>query len=190
MNKDTTRAVAKVGLTFGADDPLDAAHAVMGRFRPELLHMGKLQAVKVLEEAAETVEAYKAHLKDPSDERRRRAADEIADVMQTLVNLMAVMDLTPNEVAEAADRVNARNRERGCFAGSDMSDGGWEDDVTGEYLTLAACDAGHAPETVRVNLLGQDHNGVRCRCTACGVETRAFDTVQAAMAAYGGLEHR
>lgn len=76
----------------------------------------KAQALKVLEEAAEVVEAFKQ--RDPRDETHigcdtARVLDEIADTVQACCNLasaLGVTDLTPHLA-----RCEERNRERGRY---------------------------------------------------------------------------
>ena len=59
-------------------------------FRADLLHRDKSQALKVLEEAAEVVEAFKDWNKHgQTAEQRHDLIDECADVIQATVNLMA-----------------------------------------------------------------------------------------------------
>lgn len=76
----------------------------------------KAQALKVLEEAAEVVEAFKQ--RDPRDETHigyatANVLDEIADTIQACCNLasaLGVTDLTPYLA-----RCEERNRERGRY---------------------------------------------------------------------------
>lgn len=76
----------------------------------------KAQALKVLEEAAEVVEAFKQ--RDPRDETHigyatANVLDEIADTIQACCNLAAalgVTDLTPHLA-----RCEERNRKRGRY---------------------------------------------------------------------------
>lgn len=76
----------------------------------------KAQALKVLEEAAEVVEAFKQ--RDPRDETHighatANVLDEIADTIQACCNLAAslgVTDLTPYLA-----RCEERNRSRGRY---------------------------------------------------------------------------
>lgn len=76
----------------------------------------KAQALKVLEEAAEVVEAFKQ--RDPRDETHigyatANVLDEIADTIQASCNLAAslgVTDLTPYLA-----RCEERNRKRGRY---------------------------------------------------------------------------
>ena len=41
--------------------------------------------------------------------------DELADVLQTLANLVDAYQLTDDEIAAAVKRVTAHNRERGLY---------------------------------------------------------------------------
>ena len=76
----------------------------------------KAQALKVLEEAAEVVEAFKQ--RDPRDETHigyatANVLDEIADCIQACCNLAAALgveDMTPY-----LERCEERNRERGRY---------------------------------------------------------------------------
>ena len=76
----------------------------------------KAQALKVLEEAAEVVEAFKQ--RDPRDETHigyatANVLDEIADTIQACCNLasaLGVTDLTPYLA-----RCEERNRKRGRY---------------------------------------------------------------------------
>lgn len=81
----------------------------------------KAQALKVLEEASEVVEAFKQHSEamayDPesvyAESSHRGLMDEIADTIQACCNLasaLGVTDLTPYLA-----RCEERNRERGRY---------------------------------------------------------------------------
>ena len=83
-------------------------------FRDELLHQDKPQALKVLEEAAEVVEAFKDWNKHgQTAEQRHDLIDECADVIQAMVNLMAAMEFTDGEIRQAIEDCRARNDARG-----------------------------------------------------------------------------
>lgn len=83
-------------------------------FRDELLHQDKPQALKVLEEAAEVVEAFKNWDKHGhTSGQRRDLIDECADVIQATVNLMAAMEFTDDEIRQAIEDCRARNDARG-----------------------------------------------------------------------------
>ncbi|WP_146191966.1 hypothetical protein [Bifidobacterium catulorum] len=99
VNRDNDRQ-----LYIGAVEP----------FRDELLHQDKPQALKVLEEAAEVVEAFKDWNKHgQTSEQRHDLIDECADVIQATVNLMAAMEFTDEEIRQAIEDCRARNDARG-----------------------------------------------------------------------------
>ena len=81
----------------------------------------KWQALKILEEASETVEAAKTCINNnPTDtrgpyERKQALADEIADLLQTIVNLCDAYMIDPHDLARSADTITKRNIERGMF---------------------------------------------------------------------------
>ena len=82
-------------------------------FRAELLHQDKPQALKVLEEVAEVVEAFKDWSKHgQTAEQRHDLIDECADVIQATVNLMAAMEFTDDEIHQAIEDCLARNDAR------------------------------------------------------------------------------
>ncbi|NEG89288.1 hypothetical protein [Bifidobacterium aerophilum] len=86
-------------------------------FRIELLHQDKTQALKVLEEAAEAVEAFKDWNKHGQTAKQRHdLIDECADVIQATVNLMAAMGFTDEEIHQAIEDCRARNDARGRMA--------------------------------------------------------------------------
>ena len=86
-------------------------------FRADLLHRDKSQALKVLEEAAEVVEAFKDWNKHgQTAEQRPDLTDECADVIQATVNLMAAMEFTDDEIHQAIKDCRARNDARGRMA--------------------------------------------------------------------------
>ncbi|PJM80120.1 hypothetical protein [Bifidobacterium scaligerum] len=83
-------------------------------FRKDLLHQDKPQALKVLEEAAEVVEAFKDWNKHgQTSEQRHDLIDECADVIQATTNLMAAMNFTDDEISQAIKDCYARNAARG-----------------------------------------------------------------------------
>ena len=89
--------------------------------RPEA---SKAQALKVLEEAAEVVEAYKGwsamRLSQFPDHSRMwldRLLDECADVIQATCNLMAAVGV--DDAGRAMARCEARNRKRGRITGGE-----------------------------------------------------------------------
>lgn len=69
--------------------------------------LDKAQAVKVLEEAAELSVAVNDYRKGRGS--REAALDELADVVQTLVNLCDAYGFTDEEIREASERVQRRN---------------------------------------------------------------------------------
>lgn len=76
----------------------------------------KAQALKVLEEAAEVVEAFKQ--RDPSDETHigyatANVLDEIADTIQASCNLAAALGVT--DLTPYLARCEKRNRRRGRY---------------------------------------------------------------------------
>ena len=76
----------------------------------------KAQALKVLEEAAEVVEAFKQ--RDPRDETHigyatANVLDEIADTIQASCNLAAALGVT--DLTPYLARCEERNRERGRY---------------------------------------------------------------------------
>lgn len=76
----------------------------------------KAQALKVLEEASEVVEAFKQ--RDPRDETHIGCAtanvlDEIADTIQASCNLAAALGVT--DLTPYLARCEERNRERGRY---------------------------------------------------------------------------
>lgn len=76
----------------------------------------KAQALKVLEEAAEVVEAFKQ--RDPRDETHIGYAtvnvlDEIADTIQASCNLAAALGVT--DLTPYLARCEERNRKRGRY---------------------------------------------------------------------------
>ncbi|MCH9276114.1 hypothetical protein JS533_007500 [Bifidobacterium amazonense] len=86
---------------------------------PPVIAFGRLEPdkwllLKTLEEAAEMVDAGKAHIHDEASADKWTAfMDEIADVVQTLANLCAAFDIADSELYEALDRCRERNRKRG-----------------------------------------------------------------------------
>lgn len=78
------------------------------------------QALKVLEEAAELVEAVKAYVSSEEirDVLETRAAmmAESADVNQALMNLMAAVHACNESLSDASEKCTIRNIERGRLA--------------------------------------------------------------------------
>ena len=82
---------------------------------PNVQH-DKAQALKVLEEAAEVVEAFKQ--RDPRDETHigyatANVLDEIADTIQASCNLAAALGVT--DLTPYLARCEERNRKRGRY---------------------------------------------------------------------------
>ena len=79
----------------------------------------KVQARKVHEEAGELMVAACDYAKlagEPGEaEARARMVDELADLMQALVNFKYAFDVTDAEISEAAWDCLDRKRERGRF---------------------------------------------------------------------------
>ena len=83
-------------------------------FSSELLALEKVQMLKVLEEAAETVEAWKDWQKGKAN--KRQFIDESADLIQAFVNLLAVSDVSDEDLLKAMQRCNSRNGLKGRLA--------------------------------------------------------------------------
>lgn len=87
------------------------------------LRADKAQALKMLEEAAETYEAAaryaEAAYRDDADRdiplTRWRMLDECADLAQGLANLLAAWRVDGPEWAEAVERCRERNETRGRY---------------------------------------------------------------------------
>lgn len=92
-------------------------------FDPHVLESGEYETpkripLKVLEEAAELVEASKTWLKSDNDPAARQAMlDEMADVLQTVANLCAAFHVSEKELSDAMRACEYRNRERGRIGG-------------------------------------------------------------------------
>lgn len=77
----------------------------------------KAQALKVLEEAAELVEAVKCwEVAGRSLAFKTSAVEEAADVMQATLNLLDMMGLDRLDVLEAMRKCKDRNMARGRYA--------------------------------------------------------------------------
>ena len=79
---------------------------------------GRVQSLKVLEEASELCEAGKICSKVAEDYKkvaRTSMLDELADVVQTIVNFMECFDITEEELSRAVRRCIERNKERGRY---------------------------------------------------------------------------
>ena len=75
----------------------------------------KAQALKVLEESGEFVEAVKAFIEHPTDEGVDRLLEEAADVNQALMNALTALNMKESDLEEAALYCFARNHARGRF---------------------------------------------------------------------------
>lgn len=90
-------------------------------FHPSHQRPDKWQALKVLEESAEVVEAAKQAIRSATfltgDTATARMAltGEIADLLQTIANLCSAFGITADELADAKDACVMRNTERGMF---------------------------------------------------------------------------
>lgn len=91
-------------------------------FHPSHQRMDKWQALKVLEEASEVVEAAKEHitLQGTGYEHSARIArialtNEIADLLQTIVNLCDAYDITEEQIQAARAVNHVKNIDRGMF---------------------------------------------------------------------------
>lgn len=97
-------------------------------FDPSHQQKDKWQALKVLEEAAEVVEAAKQVViieelqsqnlmpKMGCEETARRVlANEIADLLQTITNLCDAYDISEAALSKAKEWCNLKNTERGMF---------------------------------------------------------------------------
>lgn len=82
-------------------------------FHPSRQRLDKWQALKILEEASETMEAAKRYLKGHG--KRMQVAEESIDLLQTLTNLMDAYGMTDGELQDAARTVTERNTRRGRY---------------------------------------------------------------------------
>ena len=82
-------------------------------FHPDMQRADKQQIVKILEETAELSFAANDYRKGEGS--CEHMTDELADVLQTLANLVDAYQLTDDEIAAAVKRVTAHNRERGRY---------------------------------------------------------------------------
>lgn len=94
----------------------------MPAFSEKQLSDYKVQCVKVLEEASELCESAKVLFKnDPAykgldfPDMRNDMLGEFADVLQTLVNLATVFNISEREINKAVKDCIARNRDRGRY---------------------------------------------------------------------------
>lgn len=97
-------------------------------FDPSHQRQDKWQALKVLEEAAEVVEAAKRGIvieelqfknlmlkMDCEETAQGILANEIADLLQTIVNLCDAYDISEDALSKAQEWCNLKNLERGMF---------------------------------------------------------------------------
>lgn len=95
------------------DDMRQVTFPTLTAFHPDMQRADKAQVVKVLEEAAELSVAVNDYRKGEGS--REHMADELADVLQTLANLVDAYQLTDDEIGQAVGRVTEHNRERGRY---------------------------------------------------------------------------
>ena len=88
-------------------------------FHPSHQRPGKWQALKVLEESAEVVEAAKRAVRHDMCAADRTAhaklTSEVADLLQTVVNLCDAYDISEAELTVAQVECNRKNLDRGMF---------------------------------------------------------------------------
>lgn len=90
-------------------------------FDPSHQRKDKWQALKVLEEAAEVVEAAKhvvtaeALQVDQVATARQNLANEIADLLQTIVNMCDAYNISEAALSKAQEWCNRKSLERGMF---------------------------------------------------------------------------
>lgn len=90
-------------------------------FDPSHQRMDKWQALKVLEEASEVVEAAKQYVNatllqvDLVALTRRTLTNEIADLLQTIVNLCDAYNISEEELSDAQANCFVKNLKRGMF---------------------------------------------------------------------------
>lgn len=75
----------------------------------------KAQALKVMEEASEFVEAVKQFVEHPTNEGVDKMLAEAADVNQALMNALAILNMRNEDLEDAAMYCFARNHARGRF---------------------------------------------------------------------------
>lgn len=89
-------------------------------FDPSHQRKDKWQALKVLEEASELVSDAKLTI-NRSDAcyaamaSHNTLAYDVADLLQTIVNLCAAFNITEDDLAGAHEECNLKNTERGMF---------------------------------------------------------------------------
>lgn len=117
-------AMKSEGRTQTCDEPTPAdqtqrdglrqvAFPVLYAFHPDMQRADKQQIVKILEETAELSVAANDYRKGEGS--REHMAAELADVLQTLANLVDAYQLSDEEIAAAVNRVTEHNRERGRY---------------------------------------------------------------------------
>lgn len=90
-------------------------------FDPSHQKADKWQALKVLEEAAEVVDAAKQYIEaaalqvDRVATTRETLTNEIADLLQTVANLCDAFSITETDLIVAQVNCNRKNLERGMF---------------------------------------------------------------------------
>ena len=90
-------------------------------FHPSHQRMDKWQALKILEEAAEVVDATKESIRSVKvlDGRtlvnRAHLVDEIADLLQTVTNLCAAFGITAADLGFARTECTIKSLKRGMF---------------------------------------------------------------------------
>ncbi len=90
-------------------------------FEPSHQKADKWQALKVLEEASEVVEAAKQTINantvqtDQAAQARKKLTNEIADLLQTIVNLCDAFDITEPDLVAAQYDCEHKNLDRGMF---------------------------------------------------------------------------
>ena len=90
-------------------------------FDPSHQKADKWQALKVLEEAAEVVDAAKQYIEaaalqvDRVATTRETLTNEIADLLQTVANLCDAYGITETDMIVAQVNCNRKNLERGMF---------------------------------------------------------------------------
>lgn len=89
-------------------------------FHPDHQRMDKWQALKILEESAEIVETCKQYL-DNDTLGTAPIALEIADLLQTTVNLIDAYGITQDQLNEAIKQTILKNKDRGMFTSGERT---------------------------------------------------------------------
>ena len=90
-------------------------------FHPSHQRLDKWQALKVLEEASEVVEDAKQYITATLLQAnlvaltRTALVNEIADLLQTIVNLCDAYEITEEELDDAQANCTIKNMKRGMF---------------------------------------------------------------------------